>query len=301
MSQKTVLIIGASGYIGLAVGIALRNEGHKVLGVVRSPEGKKKIQENEIIPVVCEQQSDVWLSSAISADIVIDAIGYNEHSEGTFNNWMASNKSRGAPSQFVFTSGVMTYGTAGEDGRLLDETVQPVPNKENPHGLARKLFEDKVVAAGGTVVRPGWVYGLTGGHYNGLFFNQIDPANNTVTIKGMPDKRYSWIHINDLAEAYVLLCRQSRTKVDGQLFNFVARDDPSYEEIILAGAKAGGLVNPKVIREEIPPGGSRWGETKVRIDPKKAEQVLGWRARHTGFLQEMEIYYPLWKSAQKKQ
>jgi len=139
-------------------------------------------------------------------------------------------------------------------------------------------------------------------HTTLFFFNQIDVPNNTVTIRGKPDKSYGWVHISDLAAGYVLLCRQDRTKVDGQLFNIAARDSPSYEEIILAGAKVAGLANPKIVRQEIPSTDSaRFLETNARIDPKKAEQVLGWKARHVGFLQEMDLYYPAWKNAQKKQ
>jgi len=284
---------------------ALRNDGYKVLGVVRSTEGSTKLVENEATPVVCEQQQvEKWLDAAVQSDIVIDAIGYNDHSEGTLANWVESCRVRseqGKPkSLFVFTSGCMTYGKAGENS-VVDESVEPIPYKDNPHGLTRKIFEDKVLAVSGVVIRPGWVYGLSGGTYNRLFFNQIDVSNGSVTIRGRPNKRFSWVHINDLAESYVLLCRQDKSKIDGQLFNVNARDYPSYEEIILAGAKVAGIQNPKIIHQELPPGDvGHFLETNVQVDPKKAETVLGWKARHAGFLQEMELYYPAWKSAQKK-
>jgi len=298
--------VGASGYIGLAVAVALRNDGFKVVGTVRSAEASKKLVDNEVTPILCEQQqTDKWLQAAVESDIVIDAIGYNEHSDGTLANWLASCNTREAQkkpkSLFILTSGIMTYGVAGQN-RILDENVVPEPIEGHAHGLPRKLFEDKVLASHGVVIRPGWVYGFSGGSYNAFFFNQIDASNNTVTTRGRPDKMYSWVHISDLAEAYVLLCRQDRAKVDGQLFNISARDYPSYEEIILAGAKVAGLSNPKIVRQEIPSGDSaRYLEANVRVDPKKAEQVFGWKARHVGFLQEMELYYPAWKNAQKKQ
>ena len=84
----------------------------------------------------------------------------------------------------------MVYGTAGNDGKLLHESDATSPDPSNPHGLSRVNFENAVTAAGACVIRPGWVYGGNGGHYNGVFFKNLDLKTNTITIKGKGEKRY---------------------------------------------------------------------------------------------------------------
>eukprot|EP01126_Amoeba_proteus_P033117 TRINITY_DN3243_c0_g1_i2.p1 TRINITY_DN3243_c0_g1~~TRINITY_DN3243_c0_g1_i2.p1 ORF type:complete len:303 (+),score=48.93 TRINITY_DN3243_c0_g1_i2:191-1099(+) len=300
---KNVLILGASGYIGSAVATALRNEGHKVYGLVRSAQAAEQLRAKEIIPVIAlQQETEKWFAVAENADVVIDVIGKNDHSAVTLNNWALSSKSRvekgKSKSLFIFTSGCMTYGSAGDRSpNLLTEEDQPVPHLQNPHGLARKEFEDTVLAASGIVVRPGWVYGNSGGTYNKFFFGQVDVENNTVKIRGRGDKRFSWININDLATAYALLIAKEASTVEGQLFNLNAREYPSYEEIILAAAKVAGIENVTVVREEIT--GAQFLEVDVRVDPSKAENLLGWKAKRRGFLEEIDLYYPAWKLAQK--
>lgn len=170
------------------------------------------------------------------------------------------------------------------------------PDPHHPHGAPRVDFENKLLAAGVTVLRPGWVYGLSGGQSNGVFFKQIDEAKGTVTLKGKGDKQYSWVHVTDLAEGYLLAVNQDRSKVDGLAFNLNANDYPTYEQIILAAAKVGGLANPTVIHE---PAETPFLETKVVIDPKRAREVLGWVPKHKGFVEEMDLYYPAWKLFQK--
>jgi len=265
--------------------------------------------ENEIIPVLGEQQEvDKWIPTAAASDVVVDAIGLvsEAQSEATLDGWISSCKIRsekGKPkSMFVWTTGCMVYGTAGLSlSRLLTEDDPPVPDPHHLHGAPRVMLEEKFRKAGAVIIRPGWVYGLNGGQSDAFFFGQINTEKKTVTIKGRGDKSYSWIHISDLADAYVRLCEQPQEKVAGQVFNFNARDYPSYEEIIMAGIKAAGIPDPTVVRVEVTEKDeAHWLETMVKIDPKKTEDVLGWKPKHIGFLQEMELYYPGWASAQKK-
>jgi len=304
-----VLILGASGFIGLALGIALRRQGHLVYGVTRSEAGTRALRKAEILPVTCEQQDSAkWSAEALNCDVVVDSIGYNEFSSATFEAYQAVEAQRaakGLTTRFIFTSGIMTYGTAGDKREQpLDETVEPQPFPANPHGLPRKLFEDRVMKANGEVVRPGWVYGGSGGTYLAVFFGQIDVPNSTITLKGRPDKRFSWVHVEDLANAYQLLIdAPDAGRLAGQLFNFVAEDYPSYQEIITQAALVAGIKQEelKVVRQDLATDDwQNFLEAQVVIDNKKTRKLLGWEVRHRGFLQEMHIYYPSWVLHNKK-
>jgi nucleoside-diphosphate-sugar epimerase len=267
------------------------------------------LRKAEIIPIQCEQKdSAIWSLAALECSVVLDGIGYNNYSEGTLEAYLAVEAQRaakGLSTRFIFTSGIMTYGLAGDQREEpLDETVEPQPSATNLHGLPRKLFEEKVMSLKGEVVRPGWVYGGTGGTYNAIFFGQVDVVTSTVTIKGRPDKRFSWVHIEDLATAFQLLIDAPEpARFAGQLFNFVAEDYPSYEEIIMSAASAAGIKQEdlKIVRQEMP--ADDWMnmlETRVVINNKKAREWLGWTILHSGFLREMGLYYPGWVASNKK-
>jgi len=304
-----VFILGASGYIGLAIGMALRRQGHRVFGLTRSDQGAGTLRKAEIVPVQCEQSDTAsWTPVALQCGVVVDAIGYNTHSDSTFEAVLNVQSQRAADNlstRFIFVSGIMTYGLAG-DKRVepLDESVEPQPFPNNPHGLPRKLFEERVLAHRGEVVRPGWVYGGSGGTYNSIFFGQVNALTSTVTLKGRPDKRYSWVHIEDLATAFQLLIDAAEpARFAGQLFNVVANEAPTYEEIILSAALAAGIRQEelKIVREEL--AADDWMnmlETCVVVDNKKARTWLGWKILHSGFLQEMNLYYPAWVLFNKK-
>ncbi len=47
-----VLVLGANGYIGFNVSVALRRAGYLVYGVIRKKEAAHKLELNEIIPVI---------------------------------------------------------------------------------------------------------------------------------------------------------------------------------------------------------------------------------------------------------
>ena len=110
---------------------------------------------------------------------------------------------------------------------------------------------------------------------------------------GNVEKRYSWVHVEDLSNAYVKIA-QSTQYLGGQVFNIVSRDYPSFEEIVVASALAQGFDRSqlKVVRA---PADSPMFETNVILDPHKAERLLGWQARHVGFVAEMPIYFKAWK------
>jgi nucleoside-diphosphate-sugar epimerase len=72
----SVLVLGATGYIGRAIAGALRREGHTVYGLVRSSEGVTALKKIEVIPVEGEQkQIEKWRDVAAKCSVIIDAIG----------------------------------------------------------------------------------------------------------------------------------------------------------------------------------------------------------------------------------
>jgi nucleoside-diphosphate-sugar epimerase len=301
--STNVLVLGATGFIGLSVAAALRRAGYRVHGLVRSPAKAPVLKKLEIIPVFAEQgEFDKYREVLQSCAVVIDAIGFNELSDKTMQFAADAHRSRvethGASYKplYIFTSGIMTYGKASM--RPVDETTMPQPVSQSL--LQRQQFEEKVLAnkdVHGCVIRPGWVYGGDGGPYLGMFFG-LDPAAPSLKIVGRRDRRWSWVHVDDLAEAYVSAVKKGAKVVGGELFNVAPFDNPTYEEIVLAAAASAGWKGTQVVYEAAAATEkAQQFEVNVIVNAAKARNVLGWEARHIGFLAEMDLYYQNWLAA----
>jgi len=127
------------------------------------------------------------------------------------------------------------------------------------------------------------------------FLFDIKPEEDLV-LYGNKEKRWSWVHLDDLGDAYVKLA-QNKNSLGGEIFNIADLDNPTYQEIRTAIAKVVGWKG-NVVSSPIPEksGMINW-EATVKINPQKAFQLLNWKPKHCGFLREIDIYYNSWKVA----
>ncbi|CAF1044537.1 unnamed protein product [Rotaria sp. Silwood1] len=230
--SSSVLIFGASGYIGLGVALAMRRAGYQVYGMIRNEKHCATLIQHEIEPIVASSFDDVQPVANIlaSCSIIIDAVGFNP--------------------------------------------------KLSPILLEAALHAGRDRTENGKLV-----------HYAPLF---IFTSGIMTFIQGRRDMRWSWVHIDDLAEGYVAVIRAPRSVVDGQLYNIAApNDNPTYEELRTAMAKAQGRKEKIEYKEADGNVPSRW-DTDSIINPAKAMNELGWRPRHVGFVEEIDTYYKAW-------
>ncbi|CAF2753867.1 unnamed protein product [Rotaria sp. Silwood2] len=320
--SSSVLIFGASGYIGLGVALGMRRAGYRVYGMIRNAKHSAMLVQNEIEPIVASSFDDVqqFANVLASCSIIIDAVGFNQKlspilltaalragQDRTQNGKLAHY----AP-LFIFTSGIMTYGDTSQTGRRpVDETIKPRPQSVKNRSSTssadvtsmkeREDYENQVLVSccaslKTTVIRPGFVYGGQGGFVADLFYSE------PLVIQGRRDMRWSWVHLDDLAEGYVAVARAPPSVVNGQLYNLAApNDNPTYEELRTAMAKAQGRKEKIEYKEADANVPSRW-DTDSIINPAKAMNELGWRPRHIGFVEEIDTYYKAWaayKAAQE--
>ena len=108
-------------------------------------------------------------------------------------------------------------------------------------------------------------------------------------------QRWSWTHVVDLADAYVRAVKRSHS-LKGEVFNIISYSSPTFEEITLAAAKIAGFKGT-VEYTDVP--GTDFISTvankTVRLNYKKAEDLLGWTPNHIGVLEELELYYHAFK------
>jgi len=149
-----------------------------------------------------------WSSHIPDADAVISAASSNIASEGNrlfkaVESAAASLRVPGTPKLvWFFTSGTWVHGddrrALRSDGAPLDSTKMPTIAKWLP-ALEQEYILSEVVH--GVVVRPSMCYGRSGSLWRGLF-EQAEKGE--ISWPGNPGGAYATIHVDDLAELFLL-------------------------------------------------------------------------------------------------
>ncbi|MFG2314835.1 NAD-dependent epimerase/dehydratase family protein [Streptomyces tendae] len=204
MRTLKVFITGGSGYIGRSTIAALIRRGIEVTALARSEPSARTVSDLGATPLAgALTDTDVLREAADRADGVIH-LGV-DYSEGTADVDRAAAEAMldGAGSRpYVHTGGVWVYGDT--DG-VVDEDAPLSP----PGITAWRLDNEKQVLARTTagahpvVVMPGLVYGYSGGLAQS-FFVEPGRAAGAVPCLGDGSARWALVHVDDIAELYVL-------------------------------------------------------------------------------------------------
>jgi nucleoside-diphosphate-sugar epimerase len=296
-----ILVIGATGYAGRRVSAALSRAGHTVLGLARDPDtpGARDLAVNEVTPVGGDfSKPETWRGHLDGTDAVVhllmdmsDPVGGDQR---LFAELTAAQERDGRRRHLVFTTGISSYGRTRLP--LMDENTPG--NPESPIGF-RFALEKKLAASGlgHTVVRPGFMYGGPATtSMTGQWFAAAEAGNPV--FYGDTAKRWSWVHVDDLADAYVRIL-DNPTAADGEVF--VIADDQRLTalhmqyaavraagytgDVILESAEAGGMMQMAANQDEL-------------VTSAKAHRLLGWRPRHSSFTDGPDRHYRAWKAAQ---
>ena len=101
---------------------------------------------------------------------------------------------------FVYTTGCSIYGKRSE---RVDETTPANPDHKLAFrmDLEQKLFATSIPHCHKVVLRPGFMYGMDGkSSITRMWFGM---GQGKAIYRGDRQKGWSWVHVQDLAEAYV--------------------------------------------------------------------------------------------------
>jgi len=271
---------------------------------VRTKEKGEVLMRHEVIPVVGDfHKPETWGEVLEKVAWVITTVPDFEGTPMTGNRALLeavaiSSEASGIRKTFIFTSGVLVYPHSLE---VRDENCPILP--DNPFFDLLRSFEKEVLAhhtVRGIVLRPGAVYGGSSGNGNNLlrFFTNGDKDKLSIN-HVLKSQRWNWVHVVDLADAYVRAARQSHA-VKGEAFNIVADSTPTYEEIFIAAARMAGFKGTVEYTDEVGKDLlSQVGMKTVLFTHNKARDLLGWTPQHIGVMEELDIYYHTWKGSQK--
>lgn len=296
-----VFVTGASGYVGGAAARALRRAGHRVYGLARTESKAAALEAQEITPVLGDlADPTTYLSTASRCPVLIHA-AFDGGSRGipkdraALESLLEAGRRGSQTKTLIYTSGVWVHGDTR--GVLVDETspLDPLPLVAwRPPHESLVLSSDTVR---GIVVRPGCVYGGSGGMPGSWFASAADGVPPEVVGDGA--NRWALVHVDDLGEAYRLVAESGLSR---EVFCLVEHSHETVREMAAAAARAAGQsgeVRPLPLidaRKTMGPFADALAADQ-RIDGGKAERLLGWRPRHRGFVDDAPVFFRSWRAA----
>ena len=297
-----VFLTGASGYAGFYAGLRLAAAGHAVTGVVRHPEQPRleELRKHEIKLIhgdVAEPRT--YRAELEECDAIVHTMLDKKNHFSTdraFFGALESLSPRKVRRRLVYTTGVSIIGKVPVP--LLDETIEPNPEQKISfrRDLEREAFALKNVST--VVLRPGFIFGNDG--FNSISTDWFAMAEQgDATFRGDTEKGWSWIHVDDLAEAYRLAVEADESVVDGEIFHIVDEHRPRCLDVMrrcmdVAGYKGEIKCAEPVKGDNI----SMWFDQNAYSSSSKARGRLGWTSRHDGVIASADRLFRSWKATQ---
>ena len=284
-----IFLTGAAGYIGGSVAVRLIEAGHRVRGLVRTSGKAGLLAQHGVEPVVGTLEEPGLLTrEARQADGVINAANADHASSA--RALVTALHGTGKP--LLHTSGSSVIGDDARGNRvaetIFDEAIPfvvPVAKQDRRDIdlMVLRAADDGVRSA---VICPSLIYG-TGRGVNPRSVQVPFLADNAreqgfVQIIGRGVNRWSNVHIDDVAELYLL----ALAKAPAGAFYFAENGEASFGEIGDAIAARLGLGPVKSLPAEL--AAEKWGESRAyysfgsnsRVRAKRARRELGWTPRH---------------------
>lgn len=293
MPESSVLVIGATGFVGSGVARALKRAGHRAAGLARSA-ASAQVLRTAGLGVIEGDLTDLTRLKGIARqfDVCVFApmIPY-EDEEAIIDALLDG--CRGSSRALVFTSGTGVLARPAPAGEWDETSFAEDDDFTPPPWLAmRVIVENKVraAAAGGTrtfVIRPPMVWGHGGSKQIPAFFESVRLTGDACYF-GAGLNMYSNVHVDDLSCIYALALEKGRP---GALYHAVS-GETNFRSIAEAVAQVT-ICNTRSVDYDTACG--IWGEFHVRFGMSvnsrsratRTRSELGWRPRHVDLVEDI--------------
>jgi nucleoside-diphosphate-sugar epimerase len=281
----SILLTGATGFIGSSVLRRLLEEGHPVTALVRDETKARAVRALGATAIV---------GDARDIDLVADAA---EASDGVIH--LASSKEvdhdfitavfrglEGSDKPFIHTGGIWTYGSN-------PDITESSPVDPPELTAWRGVNEARVRAALGirtVVITPGIVYGYGTGVPNDIV-GALDTATTPPQLRLIGDGSQHWatVYVDDLAALYVLALEHAAA---GSTFIGASGQNPTVRQLTEAAAQAAGIAG--VVAESADASRERLGAgyaDALLLDQQatgsRARIDLGWEPNGPSLVEEL--------------
>jgi nucleoside-diphosphate-sugar epimerase len=320
-TQRSVLVIGANGYIGSAVCRSFVRAGWRVYGLVRRAESATSLAANEIIPIVGSPADlsfiETLYSNTKTVDVIVSCIEPADYAQyyhqfiAMVNSILQQTEQRGVRPLVLWSSGCKDYGMTSVDGAPdLAPHTEESPINPNEFLKIRATYSLKVLDHAdlfdGVVLRPTNVYGYSSSYYGVLFEHTAEVAasgTKTFTIGVNPKSIVHALHVDDCAEAYVALAEHAnRSAVAGQVFNISSHKYETAGQVLEALTKEYQFPEGLNIVE---PTDDQPGNWVVHVNlaftqwvgSEKIRKLTGWKDVRPLFAENLHVYRLAWEAS----
>jgi nucleoside-diphosphate-sugar epimerase len=293
-----VFVTGATGYLGHAIAARLVKSGYDVHGLTRRSDQVASLRGIGVRPVVGDiTKPESYVAELKNCDAVVHAARFSD--EVAKHDQMALEAIRssvvdGRVRHFLFTSDVRVHGETG--AAIADETDAPQP----PEVVSWRPAHEEVALdlveheAHVSVMRPGLVYGGSGGIFGGWFRDVRE--GRAIGVPGDGRQRWNLVHRDDVAEGYRLALEHGR---GGQRYLLVDESRFTALELAEAAARASGGEVRLLSREQTLERYGAFGLAMMmdqRVTSARARRELGWVPMHSSFVAEAAELHREWTS-----
>lgn len=287
-----VFLTGATGYIGSVVAEVLQREGHSVIGLARSDEAARKLEARGVAVRRGDLRDTGTLAAAagdaggvIHTGLDLGAADTPAVDAAAVAAMLEALHETGRP--FIYTSGVWVLGDTG--GRVADEDtpVNPTPLVAWRPAVERTVLDAARNGVRSVVIRPAMVYGRGGGAVGDF----VRTARQTGAVRYVGDgsNRWSFVHVDDLAELYFLALTQSP---EGYVYLAAAGEAIPVKTLAEAASRAAGAEGrvQAVPLEQARETMGLFADALVldqQISGDRAKRLLGWKPRRPSVLEEL--------------
>lgn len=287
--MKTVFMTGVTGYIGGSVAARLIKAGYSVNGLVRNEKDFPAITSAGIQPIHGSlNDEDIITAQVQLADAVINtADADNPYVLATILEAMA-----GSDKKFIHTSGSSIAGDKAKGEYAGLEPLIFIPKTPRLEKAARVAIDRAVLAAEGhtIVLCPTMIYGVgTGIKKDSVQVPMLMKAAREAGIgvhMGPGENRWSNVHIEDLADLYLLLLE----KAPKGSFYYAENGIESLKDIAATISKVlgfGGKTKALTVKEAVDlwtMEGAHFGLGSNSIVAAVPARELGWQPVHNNLM-----------------
>ncbi len=303
LAGKTVLVTGATGFLGGVLTLRMAQEGANVRALARTPEKGAFLRDNDNITLVQGDITDAARMREViqGCDGVFHgAVSYGNleqqrrvNVEGTRNVVQASEAAKVSRLVHVSTLAVYGYDVRGEVGE-----DHPFAVNHNDPYVVTKGEEEVVVRVAKvpySIVRPGGIYGARSGLWTRTAF--LTARRNPTLWIGDGSGTPPLIYVDDAVDLLVAVA--THPAAAGEAFNCANDPSATWREFLAEYAKLVGhsnylgiptpiifglagvaalFDNPDRASRDIPKL-ARWLTRRVRYPMTKARDLLGWQPK----------------------
>ena len=297
-----VFVTGGTGYIGSAVVAELVKATHQVTGLARSVEKETELENLGATPVRGDlRDASSFKDLAAEHDTTIH-IGFERSPEGyaadraVMEGLLSAASAASGLRHVIYTSGLWVLGSVSQapvdEVASTDQPVQLVKWRPPHERLVLDAATDSMTTS---VIRPGMVYGGSGGILES-FFISADKGEPVVHV-GDGNNRFCFVHREDLAELYRLVVEKRASGIFHGIDNAFIKIADAARAVSQAAGKGSPVQGQRLENARAEMGLFADALCTDQAVVARRSRELGWQPLHPPFPESARAAYQEWKDS----